>query len=136
MTTPTKTPAELWVEALRSGEFKQCAGALSRQENGFCCLGVACEVYQQNVGGLRVEPAELCDDENKYDGEASVLPERVRDWLGLSCVEGSYHTADENYRFRTLHELNDIGTDFAEIADIIESRPPGLFVDTPSGATT
>lgn len=28
-----------WIEALRSGRFKQTIGAL-RDENGYCCLGV------------------------------------------------------------------------------------------------
>lgn len=36
-----------WVEALRSGEYKQTAGIMHSDENGedsFCCLGVLCEV--------------------------------------------------------------------------------------------
>ena len=33
-----------WVEALRSGKYKQ--GKISLQNaNGFCCLGVACDIF-------------------------------------------------------------------------------------------
>lgn len=34
-----------WVEALRSGEYKQGQGALHRaDEDTYCCLGVACKI--------------------------------------------------------------------------------------------
>lgn len=36
-----------WIDALRSGKYKQTTGALRRQsdnEVGYCCLGVLCEV--------------------------------------------------------------------------------------------
>ena len=36
--------AQLLVSALRSGEYKQIKGCLSTG-GGYCCLGVACEVY-------------------------------------------------------------------------------------------
>ena len=32
-----------WIEALRSGKYAQGKGAL-QTEDGYCCLGVACEV--------------------------------------------------------------------------------------------
>jgi hypothetical protein len=32
-----------WIQALRSGEYKQTTGQLNNNE-GFCCLGVACKV--------------------------------------------------------------------------------------------
>ena len=34
-----------WVEALRSGEYKQGTGRL-RSGDEYCCLGVACDVYR------------------------------------------------------------------------------------------
>jgi len=36
--------AEKWVEALRSGKYKQCQRRL-RKEGGFCCLGVLDEIF-------------------------------------------------------------------------------------------
>lgn len=38
-----------WVEALRSGEYKQGSGALLSQDGGYCCLGVLAEI----LGELR-----------------------------------------------------------------------------------
>jgi hypothetical protein len=38
-----------WVEALRSGKYKQTEHVL-QDTNGYCCLGVACVVYEQETG--------------------------------------------------------------------------------------
>jgi hypothetical protein len=51
-----------WIDALRSGEYKQAVGALAQQIPegiGFCCLGVACVIRGEapesllNVTNLR-----------------------------------------------------------------------------------
>ena len=43
-----------WIKALRSGKYKQTVGSL-QDENGFCCLGIACKVlsprYDKNTRG-------------------------------------------------------------------------------------
>lgn len=36
---------KLWVDALRSGKYQQAEGAL-RISDGYCCLGVLCEVLK------------------------------------------------------------------------------------------
>ena len=33
-----------WLEALRSGKYKQGTGLLRSKENYFCCLGVLCDI--------------------------------------------------------------------------------------------
>ena len=33
-----------WLAALRSGKYQQAKAALHRQGDGFCCLGVLCDV--------------------------------------------------------------------------------------------
>lgn len=38
-----KTQFNAWLKALRSGEYKQTGGSLNDYD-GFCCLGVACDV--------------------------------------------------------------------------------------------
>jgi hypothetical protein len=38
-----------WVAALRSGEYQQTTGNL-RTENGFCCLGVLCDLHSKATG--------------------------------------------------------------------------------------
>lgn len=40
---PRKRIAE-WIDALRSGEYKQAKARLQR-DDGYCCLGVACEIF-------------------------------------------------------------------------------------------
>lgn len=41
---------ELWVQALKSGEYVQGEGNLRTEEDGYCCLGVACDVYHKVTG--------------------------------------------------------------------------------------
>lgn len=40
----TRAQAMKWVDALRSGKYKQTTETL-QDANGFCCLGVACEIF-------------------------------------------------------------------------------------------
>lgn len=37
-----------WLDALRSGKYKQGTGVLRDQYNRFCCLGVLCDVYDNS----------------------------------------------------------------------------------------
>lgn len=103
-----------WVEALRSGEYNQCRGSL-KDGTGYCCLGVACEVF-----GM------VPDYKNgmfRYWGNASWLPPIVKEAFGLNTCFGDF-----NDKTQSLTVLNDNGKSFAEIADIIESEPEGLFL--------
>lgn len=117
--------AQKWVDALRSGKYRQTKGALHRTENGdeFCCLGVACKVYlEENPGSL---------DTHRglgiimYELRRSILPEPVRLWLGLKSATGTF--AGSPHGNRDLTTENDRGVVFDQIADIIESNPKGLF---------
>lgn len=38
-----------WIEALRSGEYKQGYGALRDDDDTFCCLGVLCDVIDPDL---------------------------------------------------------------------------------------
>lgn len=69
---------QLWLEALRSGEYRQVHGTLG-SEGGYCCLGVACEVAIKNgpVVNRRL------DGVVSYDGSSNLLPNSVVDWFGL-----------------------------------------------------
>lgn len=40
----TRRKAQEWANALRSGEYSQTMGTLE-DEQGFCCLGVACKIF-------------------------------------------------------------------------------------------
>ena len=112
--------AKAWVAALRSGDYTQTQKMLRRvtKENGtsFCCLGVACDLYRNTVGG-NWDTIVLADSE---------LTPAVMDWLGLEDSIGTYYNANGN-NF-TLVGLNDNEYfTFAQIADVIKSQPKGLF---------
>lgn len=119
--------AKLWVAALRSGRFKQGRGCLTKLVDGGqldCCLGVACKVAIENGLAVEVKPATF--DVLMYEGETGILPESVASWLGLEKCNGVFGKVPSD--FQQLTEMNDNGKTFAEIADIIESEPEGLFV--------
>ena len=110
--------AKLWVEALRSGEYEQGSGWLQQQfiGDGYCCLGVACKVYENQTGIELIRRGGIlkgCNLANEYS--------QVKQWLGLNTPAGKFGNT-------ALTNLNDEGKTFAEIADVIESEPEGLFV--------
>lgn len=123
--------AQKWIEALRSGQFMQTRCQLT-DGVGYCCLGVACEVYRRETGrGTWQKNDHGSKTKFRLDytaaGVSTIdLPQEVANWLGLRSRDGSYHTpcggtwltADNDQRKRTLRQ----------IADIIESEPEGLFV--------
>lgn len=123
-----------WVAALRSGEYEQTDGALHDQR-GFCCLGVACEV----IGVEWVQT--ILDGRIAYsaNGETTVLPKAVQDAFGLNDDSGDYIMGGDGeggYCRNSLADLNDGGTTFLEIADLIESGPEGLFIDAAISRST
>jgi hypothetical protein len=58
ITYPKLPPAfkQKWIEALRSGKYRQATGTLYQDDNnqtGYCCLGVACRVAEISNDKLR-----------------------------------------------------------------------------------
>lgn len=113
-----------WTAALRSGDFHQAKYVLNDTE-GYCCLGVACEVAISD--GLPVDKTERgavpyfrpeTGKHVEYAGFGTFLPYDVMTWLGLESVSPMVRY---NKRWYGLPELNDDGAfTFAEIADLIE----------------
>ena len=112
--------AKRWVAALRSGEFQQATGCL-RYGDGYCCLGVACELYRRETGEGE------WDGKNFFLGQHASLPRDIKNALQLRRSDGHF-----NNKHR-LADMNDSGCTFAEIADLIESEPAGLFVEGGEG---
>jgi hypothetical protein len=106
------------LKALRSGEYKQAKETL-QDKDGYCCLGVMCDVYEKETG---VTLKRRCIDGLLYGGDLSDQ-EGVQKWVGLrNCIGESHSTF-------TLAELNDEEDfTFSQIADFIESEPQGLLV--------
>ena len=109
-----------WIAALRSGEFKQGRGQLLTNYGGYCCLGVACEVYRRENGGEWIDKEIGSGETQKeFKGSAAVLPVEVEDWLGISSHNPMLFDSDNEYHSAT--DLNDsFGYTFDQIADAIE----------------
>jgi len=112
---------QAWVAALRSGEYKQGVGQLN--ENGdMCCLGVLCDLHSKATG-------------NQWEGDYGVKlygqhdclpPSCVVQWAGLKeespYVKIQVSENPEDTMTQPLSELNDNGSTFEEIADLIEEQ--------------
>ena len=112
-----------WVAALRSGEYKQGQGRLNGSL-GFCCLGVLCDLaVKQGVTEWELiqeshDPCYTCG------GYSSTLPECVGSWAGFPDGPGLGlgPRVTRWPREETLADLNDTGSTFPEIADLIEAQ--------------
>lgn len=140
-----KEAVKKWVEALRSGNYKQGKGALrvtqgrelSPSEDRFCCLGVACDLAEREGVMLDVNFTTRGDQyehdgewDVSYDGDHLELPEAVQDWLGIHesnplvarlSIE-RYGLLDDAYRFK-LDDYNnpDLNRTLAEINDDVDN---------------
>lgn len=121
-----------WVAALRSGAYEQTTKVL-RNDGGFCCLGVLCDLYAQETG------VEWCEWEGAgskgayaMHGLFGELPLKVRIWAEILHEFGGYVEVETDEGGAThppylanpsLTELNDSWNyDFHQIADVIEQQ--------------
>lgn len=130
-----------WVEALRSGDYKQGKSFLATEDSGemrYCCLGVLCELASQH-GVVERDGGTSCDIEDcdlnhggyRFKGEPvagvnstaasrTVLPAAVMEWAGLDDPNPSVTYKNGTPLKTALANLNDSGWQFTEIADLIE----------------
>ena len=111
-----------WVAALRSGKYNQTKDHL-RDENGYCCLGVLCEIAAKE-GVCKLELKEMLGSSyivHQYDDASLTLPSKVIEWAGLESSNPIItRTSGED---SSLSGLNDeLGYNFNQIADIIEEQ--------------
>lgn len=105
-----------WIEALKSGKYKQTANRL-RDNTGYCCLGVLCDLYskEKNIDDfIKREGGDFL-----FMGHGGLLPRIIVDWAELNGTNPKIIYKNSN---RTLASLNDEGKNFEEIADIIEEK--------------
>jgi hypothetical protein len=121
---PLSTAVQQWIAALRSGKYTQGKNYLNA-DGSLCCLGVACEIFKDelNLNITTTTTIDIDKEVTRYNRFYGVLPQIVSDHLGLSTCYGSLSKHD----YSSLYSMNDNGKTFAEIADIIESKPEGLF---------
>jgi citrate lyase alpha subunit len=131
---------ERWISALESGSYAQTTGRLA-DSGGFCCLGVLCEIAEQDQ--VVIKRQTLGHDTyvskiNESDNDYVVLPQAVVNWSGLggenptfainpedlpdrakNLAEDSGFMSDGFYN-TSLADLNDgLGLDFTEIAQVV-----------------
>jgi hypothetical protein len=100
---------EKWIAALRSGKYRQDLAFLHPFPDGFCCLGVLCDVV--NNGRWRaVGNDEFFSYRGPQNYESScVVPCDLADELELTSAQQ-----------QKLSRMNDDGVSFEVIADYIE----------------
>lgn len=100
-----------WLEALRSGRYKQGRGALSGI-GGFCCLGVFCDVVDSAGWRPAVLGAMAWTTGSGYltTPSTTFIPRELA-YPGLGALVQS-----------RLAEMNDNGASFEEIANWIEKN--------------
>ena len=128
-----KTIAKLWIEALRSGKYKQTREVLHSIDSGkesFCCLGVLCDLYQKDRRSKKKKCLDVDKDQGwgayevSYDGVSAVLPQLVVKWAGMKTENGSWDDTDAN---ASLVYLNDEDRKtFKAIAYVIEKNVENL----------
>lgn len=127
---------EAWLQALESGEYQQTTEVL-RDENGFCCLGIACDLSDtghwvtfHNQSSYKVKetvhdnlpPLQVWRDElHLYDENASFgrcLIEKPTDFEITPGISA-----------KSLVRANDQGATFKEIAAFIRANPEEVFTN-------
>lgn len=93
-----------WVEALRSGKYKQTQRRL-QFKNGYCCLGVLCDISNAGI---------WIGNDFKMGARAV---HRVNLPTALMQLVGIQPSIEDK-----LAAMNDTGSSFAEIADWIEGH--------------
>ena len=102
-----------WLEALRSGKYKQGMKALKNSDGSMCCLGVLCDVHgvtwSQPYGGTY---------RTKADSYAYPQPDDVGEDV---CDALNMIVDDETKFYAMLANMNDHDSkNFDDIADYIE----------------
>ena len=117
---------EAWIDALRSGDYRQAEGSLKFERTpgdiGYCCLGVLCKVLEKKEmlpDGITLEErSDRLKVSVAFEGEVreisdTQLPRGLRKHVGLP-----------KELMRSLIAINDNEGTFDEIADRIYSDVP------------
>lgn len=93
-----------WIDALRSGKYRQGRGRLCDDSSRYCCLGVLCAIQ---------EPPDVSPDGTRtWDYNPGYIPHRLSAGLRTS------------HKMRLMKMNDNGGSSFTEIADWIERNVP------------
>lgn len=120
---------QLWIDALRSGEYEQGAAYLRAVgkdglPDTFCCLGVLTDLAVKAgvipEGGPDIVDGLPCRVYGE-DAVMNMLPSEVMEWADIETQAGRLKS--EVSGLETLWELNDNAKfSFDQIADVIEAQ--------------
>jgi len=111
-----KRKKKLWLEALRSGEYEKCTGQLHIPGDGYCCLGVLCDLHRKDTGKGKwtIDGQYMVGDYFR----TGFLPDEVQKWAGLT--QHNIYLPNG----RTIVKMNDYDEgktySFKDIADTLE----------------
>ena len=127
-----------WITALESGTYAKGKGYL-RQTYKYCCLGVACDLYDRNSWN---QVSNIFKTGTKPT--AIELPAEVQHALQLKTAAGHFNVGELSSELRkkikagstinndhwenSLVEINDTTHGFNLIIQVLKERPPSLFV--------
>lgn len=115
-----------WIAALRSGDYKQTHGAL-RDENGYCCLGVLCDVAaKEGKGKWHNSSSDPFTPEWTFWPKGggfsfSFLPAEIGRWAGFGDDELTDPRIGEQ-RAVTYNDSEAHKLPFTGIADLVEKN--------------
>jgi hypothetical protein len=132
---------QLWLDALRRGEYKQGKHRLRSRWDEFCCLGVLCDIHDSSRWTTNGDndPVYIGSLEGTTNNSMGALPDEIAELMGLSNLGLFYltdtlrsilefHIPDEqldgiftdNNELSCLSILNDQGWSFEDISHVIE----------------
>lgn len=99
----TKSQAQRWANALRSGKYKQTKMTL-QDSNGYCCLGVACSIFipkakqDKSMHGIDLVlsgklPSNQPNAPEWLKRINSIMTSKLG--IGFVCLNDSYYNFDE-----------------------------------------
>lgn len=98
---------KIWIDALRSGEYKQTGGRL-QDAQGYCCLGVACDIFIP-------KKLQILDPNGFLSGGAPINQYDAPNWLKELVADFFYKTEEH---LTSLNDSNEYS--FDEIADLLQ----------------
>lgn len=119
---------KLWVNALRSGNYRQGKYMLHNiSENAYCCLGVLCDIALKNIQ-IKTVIVESKKSPDKYmvfgdNQNKQFLPQEIVLWAGIKDNPEMLITDAYFDRLVAITDLNDYTEyNFSQLADLIEAQ--------------
>lgn len=137
-----------WIPTLRSGEYEQETTGYLHKGNGYCCLGVACDLFirRGELDGwssdfFKKHEGWITDDTYALGDEYQWLPAQLAERLGMNPQGGrtdgkTFTDGNGNCGYETLTEANDDAIPFSKIADLVENYVEELKANATTKASS